>query len=728
MKFLRPHVLALAVTASLLTLPVLAQPNVTILDLQPSLANAAQAFPLAAQTSLDDETYEISFNVTLRNDEPTRVELAGVDLVFGAGFTPFANSLAPQALMRCGSGALQTLTTSGRINPGETCRLMLTDDTRIEPWVPEWITMNMFFTDYSPLVTLIPAVAYYNDQPRGGFLFPASTNDLAPGEFWSGRSKAEADAHRRTSDQMFAYDMGVGRWDPDAGEWTPFHPLAPGEPENGDENEDWLVWGKPIYAMADGVVQACTDGVADNVPRQSGTGSGNGFGIMHGSERASYVHFINGSTNPALCFVGAVVKAGDFLGLAGNSGSSTAPHLHVHIRRGGQGFPILFRDTFIVDRNTHPDPPLGNADWQYVDGKGLPWEELIVWPSPLLRRDSLATGDGWNIDVLDLDSDTIAVAQSLDQGGLTLRTVGRDGNGDLWFGDKMPIPSAKRAALAKTSVTNDFVTAVQNDNDELQMTVWDGFLGLRSSAVAGDSILDVAVTSSPHLPGVVTAARTESGDLRVTGWEVDGWGVIQEGDSDSHGPISSVAVATAPTFGGVVTAVRTGGGLLRLSSWLVSNDESSVGVLGDYDDLPVWDLDIAYLGVVNGKDRFLTAAENAAGNLYLVTWEVQANGVINRLDDYVGGPVEDVAVSDGGDSHALTAVVRGSGHFKLIGWNIANDGSIEVHGEATAEEVTWVALGNAMFVNPTNRRQAVSVARQSDGEIRISSWEVALEP
>jgi hypothetical protein len=64
-----------------------------------------------------------------------------------------------------------------------------------------------------------------------------------------------------------------------------------------------------------------------------GHGGGNALFVLHGNCRVLYAHFREGSVNPAAAFPGAVVKAGQFLGRIGNSGSSAGPHLHIHAER-----------------------------------------------------------------------------------------------------------------------------------------------------------------------------------------------------------------------------------------------------------------------------------------------------------------------------------------------------------------------------------------------------------
>lgn len=83
--------------------------------------------------------------------------------------------------------------------------------------------------------------------------------------------------------------------------------------------------GTPIYAIADGVVA---------ISQEDAGGLGNHVVIQHdlGGQniRTVYAHMLSGS-NPLR--VGDPIRAGDFIGLVGNTGASYGNHLHfeVHI-------------------------------------------------------------------------------------------------------------------------------------------------------------------------------------------------------------------------------------------------------------------------------------------------------------------------------------------------------------------------------------------------------------
>jgi hypothetical protein len=88
-----------------------------------------------------------------------------------------------------------------------------------------------------------------------------------------------------------------------------------------------------------------------------------------------------GSLNSDLMQSHAVVNEGDFLGVVGNSGNSTEPHLHIdavnmttyRLR------PLLFRDIQVLLVDTLATDP--SSSWVHVNGQGLPATMSAIWPS-----------------------------------------------------------------------------------------------------------------------------------------------------------------------------------------------------------------------------------------------------------------------------------------------------------------------------------------------------------
>ena len=142
--------------------------------------------------------------------------------------------------------------------------------------------------------------------------------------FWGGDT-VELNYHHNNPAQRFAFDLvAVG---------------ADGRTHTADgtRNEDYYAFGREILAPADGVVTEVIDGVRDNVPGSMNPLSalGNAVFLQHREHEVSvFAHFIQGSTKVKL---GDKVKRGQLLGLCGNSGNSSEPHLHYHL----QNSPII---------------------------------------------------------------------------------------------------------------------------------------------------------------------------------------------------------------------------------------------------------------------------------------------------------------------------------------------------------------------------------------------------
>jgi len=122
------------------------------------------------------------------------------------------------------------------------------------------------------------------------------------------------------------------------------------------ENTSYHAYGQDAIAVANGVVVAVKDSIPENVPGITSravpitleTVGGNHVILdLGGGRYAFYAHLQPGSLKVKL---GDRVKRGQTLGLVGNSGNSTEPHLHFHIADGttplqSEGLPYL-HDSF----------------------------------------------------------------------------------------------------------------------------------------------------------------------------------------------------------------------------------------------------------------------------------------------------------------------------------------------------------------------------------------------
>lgn len=122
-----------------------------------------------------------------------------------------------------------------------------------------------------------------------------------------------------------------------------------------DRNGSYFCYDKPIYSVAAGKVVRVADGLPENVPHSGkyaipidfDNAAGNHVVVEIAPGRyVLYAHMRPGTVNVRL---GDEVRVGDRLGHVGNTGSSTEPHLHMHIDDhpsflGGNGIPYEFTE------------------------------------------------------------------------------------------------------------------------------------------------------------------------------------------------------------------------------------------------------------------------------------------------------------------------------------------------------------------------------------------------
>jgi len=103
---------------------------------------------------------------------------------------------------------------------------------------------------------------------------------------------------------------------------------------NGMKNKDYYAFGEEILAASDGEIVMVVDGIPDNTPGKMNPTYVPGNTVIvkaNENEYHFYAHFQKGSIKVK---EGDLIKQGDVLGLCGNSGNSSEPHLHFHIQDG----------------------------------------------------------------------------------------------------------------------------------------------------------------------------------------------------------------------------------------------------------------------------------------------------------------------------------------------------------------------------------------------------------
>ncbi|MGV8138569.1 MAG: isochorismatase family protein [Mangrovibacterium sp.] len=134
---------------------------------------------------------------------------------------------------------------------------------------------------------------------------------------------------------------------------------------DGLTNDDYYAFGKDIIAPCAGEVVLVVDGVKDNRPGVMNPVYVPGNTVILKTDKNEFLFFAHFQQHSIKVKQGQKVKQGEVLGLCGNSGNSSEPHLHFHIQNaedmnGATGAKCFF-DSILVNGQAKTDySPLRN--------------------------------------------------------------------------------------------------------------------------------------------------------------------------------------------------------------------------------------------------------------------------------------------------------------------------------------------------------------------------------
>jgi murein DD-endopeptidase MepM/ murein hydrolase activator NlpD len=361
--------------------------------------------PMSAAAAGGLEQGRLMLRLSITNQEPTVAQMQSLSIkLTGPGNYP--SKTLPLAWHWTADGQDYTAPFTIAANTNELWWFQDPTDNLIFSTTPAPIQIDLGLTCggfADPATFTFPLAPHQAPTPAGAYLFPAAHDDLEDKEYW--QTNGAAHGVGAQGSQSFAYDMDVRGYD--GAQWSR---LLPGT--DGSANEHFRVWGKPIYAMAEGFVNQVLFDVPTNPAPLTGpdwaaqkaatwgkwltdhgydydadlphAGGGNHLYIQHGDEIVSYFHMQPYSIPEPLRAPGASVQPGQLLGHAGNSGNASAPHLHVHAIRGteaeeGPMRPLLFALLSVVET----DLVIGTSGpWVSVtNGRSFPPLDVFIAPN-----------------------------------------------------------------------------------------------------------------------------------------------------------------------------------------------------------------------------------------------------------------------------------------------------------------------------------------------------------
>lgn len=189
-------------------------------------------------------------------------------------------------------------------------------------------TLDVKFAPVTIMIRLPYDVAVIDGRPNSAFRW----------RWGNGIGGTTFNAHSYP-EHRYSYDIGVF----DSNNQT-FE-----DPSKKDQNDNYYCWKQPVLAMVSGEVLFVANDFEDHFGNVNNPNSkGANMVVVYNKELDCYQLYVHFKQKSIVVIPGQHVDPGDELGLIGNSGGSSEPHLHVGIsRRDANGFlrslPMTFQ-------------------------------------------------------------------------------------------------------------------------------------------------------------------------------------------------------------------------------------------------------------------------------------------------------------------------------------------------------------------------------------------------
>lgn len=360
------------------------KPNLDI-QVEPSEAGKVAYLPLAPTTEGGTPASKIVLRLQLQNKEAGALSISTITFSFpGSSYS----SVHMQDINSYDNLNLAAGSTTYWCNGKSHTTAGIDNAVYLTGAPPTQVTIDIGCQGFSdPASVTLELTPHKSPVAGDAYLFPYAAPDLRGDEYMTTSANHWANGGVMGT-QIFAHDVGCVGWDQKANAWSE---LVPGG--NQMKNPDWRIYGKPVRAMADGVVQDWHNGETENpitvdakgnlqFPNPPpADGNGNHITIRYGTEVVTYCHFQNNSIPAALQKMGAPVSPGQVIGLVGNTGNATNPHTHFECERASDNAlrPLPFRMGWMVD-TAKLSPPGTSGPWVNLEGRGISLQAVAIWP------------------------------------------------------------------------------------------------------------------------------------------------------------------------------------------------------------------------------------------------------------------------------------------------------------------------------------------------------------